>query len=280
MTITNKVSNKTLMPGITPVADVIDAPTIGTATDSGDGTTASVPFTASATGGAATTFTAVSTPSSITATSATSPISVTGLTAGTAYTFNVYGTNASGTWSANQSSASNSLTLASPEAYYPIQSYVVPSGGAATITFSSIPNTYTHLQIRGIVRSSYPSVQPSLALQINGGWGLKNHSLYGDGASASPYAGAGVNFSHSTGNSAGASMYSSIVIDILDYADTNKYKTIRALSGGDRNGSGFIELVSSLKDTTSAVTSVALIETDPSYVLTQYSHFALYGIKG
>ena len=99
-------------------------------------------------------------------------------------------------------------------------------------------------------------------------------------ASASPYAGAGVNFSHSTGNSAGASMYSSIIIDILDYADTNKYKTIRALSGGDRNGSGFIELVSSLKDTTSAVTSVALIETDPSYVLTQYSHFALYGIKG
>ena len=90
MTVTNKVSNKSLMTGITPVADVVDAPTIGTATDSGDGTTASVPFTASATGGAATSFTAVSTPSSITGSSATSPITVTGLADSTAYTFKVY----------------------------------------------------------------------------------------------------------------------------------------------------------------------------------------------
>ena len=186
------------MPGITPVADVVDAPTIGTATDSGDGTTASVPFTASATGGTATSYTAVSTPSSITGSSATSPISVTGLTAGTAYTFNVYGANSSGTWSAVQSSASNSLTLAVPTSFDSIATVSVGSGGSNTISFTSIPGTYKHLQIRGIVRSSYPSVQPSLALQINGGWGLKNHSLYGDGASASPYAGAGVNFSHST----------------------------------------------------------------------------------
>lgn len=164
--------------------------------------------------------------------------------------------------------------------YESIATVTVGSGGSNTISFTSIPGTYKHLQIRGIVRSSYPSVQPSLALQINGGWGLKNHSLYGDGSSASAYSGSGVNLSHSTGNSAGASMYSSIIIDILDYADTNKYKTIRALSGGDRNGSGFIELASSLKDTTSAVTSVSLIETDPSYALMQYSHFALYGIKG
>mgnify|MGYP003345920907 CR=1 FL=1 len=123
------------MPGVTPVADVVDAPTIGTATDSGDGTTASVPFTAAVTGGAATSFTAVSTPSSITGSSATSPISVTGLTAGTAYTFNVYGANSSGTWSAVQSAASNSLTLAVPPAF---ESIATSSGGSATITFSSI----------------------------------------------------------------------------------------------------------------------------------------------
>ena len=110
MTILNKVSNKTLMPGITPIPDVPDAPTIGTATVSG--TTASVPFTAAVTGGTVTTFTATSTPGSITGTSATSPISVSGLTGGTAYTFKVKGANSTAT--GPESAASNSITAVIP----------------------------------------------------------------------------------------------------------------------------------------------------------------------
>ena len=94
---------------------VPQAPTIGTATLST--TTASVPFTAGATGGATvTTFTATSSPGSLTGTSASSPISVTGLSYGTAYTFTVTATNANGTSAA--SSASNSLTPVEPKSGY------------------------------------------------------------------------------------------------------------------------------------------------------------------
>jgi hypothetical protein len=93
------------MAGNTPISDVPDAPTIGTAT--GGTESATVTYTAAATGGAVTTFTATSTPGSLTGTGA-SPITVSGLTGGTAYTFTVSGANSTGTSPA--SAASNSVT--------------------------------------------------------------------------------------------------------------------------------------------------------------------------
>ncbi len=82
-----------------------DAPTIGTATISY--TTASVVFTAPGGLGTITGYTATSNPGGLTGTGASSPISVTGLTAGSSYTFTVTATNAKGISAA--SSASNSI---------------------------------------------------------------------------------------------------------------------------------------------------------------------------
>jgi len=88
-------------------------PTIGTATATGT-TTATVSFTApsSDAGSAITSYTAVSTPGNITGTlsqSGSGTISVSGLTSGTAYTFQVYATNGVGN-SYNYSGNSNSIT--------------------------------------------------------------------------------------------------------------------------------------------------------------------------
>ena len=143
MTITNRVSLKSVNGGNTPIADVVDAPTIGTATAGVEAAT--VAYTAATTGGAATSFTAISTPGSITGTGA-SPITVSGLTGGTAYTFKVYGTNAAGVWTATQSQASNSVT---PEVASSFESIATATGtgSSGVITFSSIPSTYKHLQI-------------------------------------------------------------------------------------------------------------------------------------
>ena len=77
-----------------------------------------------------------------------------------------------------------------------------------------------------------------------------------------------------------ANTFGAGVIDILDYAKTNKYKATRQLSGissnatvGDRD---YLLYGSGLWRSTSAITSITL--TGNSFV--QYSHFALYGIKG
>jgi len=90
-----------------------NAPIIGTASDGGTGTTASVTFTA----GTAvilpvTSFTVTSSPGSITGTGSSSPITVSGLTSGSSYTFTVTATNVNGV--SNASAASNSISVRVP----------------------------------------------------------------------------------------------------------------------------------------------------------------------
>ena len=270
------------------IPDVPDAPTIGAISDPGTDGYASVAFTAAATGGAVTTFTATSTPGSITGTSATSPITVTGLTLNTAYTFKVKGTNSTAT--GPESSASSSFTPTSHLSYESIATVTITSATTTnqtnTISFTSIPSTFKHLQLRGIYRDTWSSsgvgefyIFPNSDTSTS----YSDHWLQGNGAAASAAAygsrsdgmfmGRGVR-----GGSLG-SAFGGFVVDILDYADTNKYKTARGLSGADINGSGGeVLLQSALWQKTTAISSLNI--TANGYGFAQYSHFALYGIKG
>jgi hypothetical protein len=148
----------------------------------------------------------------------------------------------------------------------------------STVTFSSIPQSYEHLQIRSIQRQGAGGVEIGL-MQFNSDTGSNyvRHRLIGDGSTAS----AGANTSQTSiavGEApAGTSTFGVVIIDILDYANTNKYKTIRALGGYDSNGSGEITLRSGLWMSTSAISSITITLSAQSY--TQYSSFALYGIK-
>jgi hypothetical protein len=103
------------------VTSVPQAPTIGTAT--AGNTSATVAYTAGATGGKSVTYTATSSPGGFTGTGA-SPITVSGLTNGTAYTFTVTATNANGTSTA--SAASNSITPSVPDI---TSQYLIVAGG-------------------------------------------------------------------------------------------------------------------------------------------------------
>jgi len=74
-----------------------------------------------------------------------------------------------------------------------------------------------------------------------------------------------------------ANIRGGFIVDILDYANTNKYKTVRSLNGNDANGSGSMNLSSNVWLSTAAITSLTL---SSSSDFRQYSSFALYGIKG
>ena len=161
--------------------------------------------------------------------------------------------------------------------FYQIATTTVGSGGTASINFSSIPGTYTHLQIRGIWKASSSGV---LKMQFNSDTGAnyKAHYVAGDGSTAyanvtsvSPNA-VGIGY-----NGASTSFVVS-VCDILDYTNTNKNTTIRCLNGNDRNGAGDIEFDSGVWLNTAAITSISL--TPQSGTLSEYSSLALYGIKG
>lgn len=168
--------------------------------------------------------------------------------------------------------------------YESIYSTDVGSGGTSSVVFSSIPSTFKHLQVRAIVRSTNTGTDANTRLRFNGDTGsnYRFHYLTGSGSGTPTSGDSGAASFAYAGLASGASSTAGVmgvqVIDILDYASTSKYKTVRSLNGVDNNGSGFIELDSSLWMSTSAINSLTLFFTTGN--LAQYSSIALYGIKG
>lgn len=174
--------------------------------------------------------------------------------------------------------------------YESIATVTVGAGGAANIQFTSIPSTYTHLQIRGIAKTNDTADdrQPVRAIfNSDTGNNFSRHLLFGNGSSAT------YDYGTSTTARLGASvisnfasyanMFTAYIIDILDYTNTNKNTTVRALGGfntNDATANNFsqIALGSFTWLDTNAITSIQLQPFSNNFV--QYSQFALYGIKG
>jgi hypothetical protein len=167
--------------------------------------------------------------------------------------------------------------------YESIATTVVGAGTQATISFTVIPSTYKHLQVRAICRANGGTSNYSGGLQMNfnsdTAANYNGHQLYGLGSGS---AGAGVPLGSNPVSAiwltTGSNQFGAHVIDILDYANTNKFKTIRTLAGSDNNGGGAIVLESGAWRSTSAITRIDFAISGVNFA--QYSHFALYGIKG
>lgn len=167
-----------------------------------------------------------------------------------------------------------------------IQTYTL-SSGTAQVEFSSIPSTYKHLQVRGIILNAPTGDNVAIRLgngSIDTGSNYASHQIQGDGASVTAAASTSQNAAYLSGLCQASSIYPfAFVYDILDYANTNKNKTIRGLSGQDGNGSGTatawrITFTSGLWQSTSAVTNLRIYL--PAGNMGQYTQIALYGIKG
>jgi hypothetical protein len=160
------------------------------------------------------------------------------------------------------------------------------TGSSDSITFSSIPEGYTHLQIRGIAAVNYNSTDfGTIGIRFNGDTGnnYTRHMIRG-------FRSGGINYFQSGGiantNFAQAGtaylrinqgVIGTNIIDILDYNNSNKYKTIRGLSGTNWGTSGAAELNSGVWRSTSSVTSITVF--GQNGIFGTETTFALYGIK-
>ena len=166
-----------------------------------------------------------------------------------------------------------------PTAFESIATVSVGGGGAPDVEFTSIPATYTHLQIRGITRAA---THGTMWARFNGVSTSSYSWHYVEGDGASPNTGNGVSDTRmfmGRINIASdlANAFSASVLDILDYTNTNKTKVIRSLDGNDLNGSGNVGLYSGMYNSTDAITSVTLAPQSGNW--NEYTTFALYGIK-
>jgi hypothetical protein len=163
--------------------------------------------------------------------------------------------------------------------YESIATTTVGSGGSSTITFSSIPATFTHLQLRYIAQNTVANYYVKMQFNSDTGTRYATHYLNGSGSAVSASA--------STSDTGlylprtNTSNFSAGVCDILDYTNTNKNKTVRSIGGFDANGSGYVDFNSGLWMPASLgsgnITQIDLILEAGNYA--QYSQFALYGIK-
>jgi len=173
-----------------------------------------------------------------------------------------------------------------------IATVTVGSGGSSSVEFTSIAADWTHLQVRFIARANratYGADAVKFTFNSDTGSNYAFHCLKGDGSTAAAESGTSETSSRikdcvGTNNGPGAGNVGVSVLDILDYKNTNKYKTTRALAGVDINGTvagfgGVVSLNSGLWMSTSAITSIKF-EVYTGINFEQYSHFALYGIKG
>lgn len=181
------------------------------------------------------------------------------------------------------------LNVFSPTGSYDaLATYTVPSGGVSEIKFAGLPTggQYKHLQIRCILKGTVNSNSEGATNFIfndNVSSIYTGHSINGNGSSASvggggPYTGMGMGYMTGSGSNT-TNTFSSYIIDVLDYADTTKYKTWRSLGGYDLNGAeGSVFFSSNSYMSLLPVSSVTLKGNGAT--IAQNSQIAVYGVKG
>jgi hypothetical protein len=173
----------------------------------------------------------------------------------------------------------------------PIGSTIL-SAAQTTITFSAIPQTYSYLQLRMNARTNRGTYNiDGIRIQFNGDTGnnYSYHNLTSDPTTSGSAAASAGAASQSNiiigqiGTTVSTNVYGVSVMDIFDYANTNKNTTIRSLAGVETNGgasgySGYHGLYGGAWLNTAAVISLTLFS-DTSSSFQANSSFALYGVK-
>lgn len=163
------------------------------------------------------------------------------------------------------------------DTFVKIASVTVGSGGASSVTLSSIPSTYTDLIVKASVRGAQAQVYTTMQVSFNGvTTNLSSKQLYGTGAAAGSYNDTTMIQPSANGANATANTFDNFEMYIPNYAGSN-YKSLSIDNVTENNAtSAYAELFAGLWSSTSAITSITFTGVS---TLNQYSTFTLYGIK-
>jgi hypothetical protein len=166
-----------------------------------------------------------------------------------------------------------------PNTFTLIASSTVGAGGASEISFTSIPNTYTDLQIFYSIRNARtPAPVDNLIIGFNGSYAsVTDRNLYGSGSAAASGTGQpNGGYANTAGTT--SNTFSNGYIYIPNYLSSN-YKSYSADGVSENNATeAYSVLIAGLWSSTSAITSIQL-KTDISSSILQYSTAYLYGVK-
>ena len=161
-----------------------------------------------------------------------------------------------------------------------IASNTVGSGGASSVTFSSIPATYTDLVVKYSTRTTSALVYGQVYVSFNGvTTNLSYRYLEGSGSATSSGNGTGKMLAGSgNGGTSTTNTFSNNELYIPNYASANN-KSVSIDSVGENNATTiYADLNTGLWSSTAAITSI-VFTTDASINFVQYSTFYLYGIN-
>jgi hypothetical protein len=161
-------------------------------------------------------------------------------------------------------------------------SSVTLSSTLGSVSFNNIPQTYQHLELRTMALGSSSNqdilIRFGSSSTIDSGSNYSWHELRGTGtnpvsSTATPNASA----LYVSSNAIDSAFPDISILSIVDYSNINKYKTLRVLRGGDRNGSGTMGIFSGNWRSFNAIDSLLIYVSGGSF--NANSTFSLYGIK-
>lgn len=164
--------------------------------------------------------------------------------------------------------------------YKLISSATVGAGGATTISFTSIPQTFTDLCLKLSARVESSLIYSNATLAFNGTTtGYSNIRLTGNGSTASSSTITGANFLYIgevSGNASTSNTFGNLEVYIPNYTSANHKSASSDLASETDGTTAYAGLHAHLWANTSAITSMTIGQGHTTFL--QYTTATLYGI--